>query len=174
MKKIVWILAIILPSVVSAHVVLENQEAVVGSNYKAVLKVSHGCNGQATQKLIVEIPDGFRGAKPMVKSDWKITTVKGQLIKPYISHGKTITDEIIRIEWEGNLPAHYYDEFVLLGQLPESPGNLYFKVTQLCPSDKQEWTQIPEQGKTVKDYSAPAALLKVLPKPEVNHEHQNH
>ena len=174
MKKIVWIFAIILPCVVNAHVVLENQEAIVSSNYKAVLKVGHGCNGQATQKLIVEIPDGFRGVKPMNKANWKITIVKGSLAKPYISHGKTIVDGITRIEWDGNLQADYYDEFVLVGQLPENPGNLYFKVTQICPSDKLEWTQIPEEGKTVKDYSAPAALLKVLPKPEENHDHHNH
>jgi uncharacterized protein YcnI len=174
MKKIVWILAIILPSVVSAHVVLENQEAVVGSYYKAVLKVSHGCNGQATQKLIVEIPDGFRGAKPMIKTNWKITIVKGSLAKPYISHGKTISEGTTLVEWvEGNLPSEYYDEFVLVGQLTEEPGNLYFKVTQICQSSKLEWTQIPDQGKTIKDYSSPAVLLKVLPKEE-NYEHHNH
>jgi uncharacterized protein YcnI len=84
------------------------------------------------------------------------------------------TDGIIRIQWEGNLPADYYDEFVLVGQLQENPGKLYFKATQICPSDKLEWTQIPEEGKTVKDFSAPTALLKVLLKPEVNHDHHNH
>jgi len=174
MKKYLLALFVLNPFFTQAHVVLEKPEAISGSNYKAVLKVSHGCNNQATQRVIVEIPDGFRGVKPMVKTNWKVIVKKSQLTKPYLSHGKTISEGTTLVEWgDGNLPSEYYDEFILVGQLTEEPGNLYFKVTQICQSSKLEWTQTPDQGKTIKDYSSPAALLKVLPKEE-NHEHHNH
>ena len=32
-----------------AHITLETQEAKVGSTYKAVLRVPHGCDGKATK-----------------------------------------------------------------------------------------------------------------------------
>ena len=174
MNKYLLVLFALQPFFTQAHVVLEKPEAIAGSYYKAVLKISHGCNNQATQRIIVEIPDGFRGVKPMVKTNWKVIVKKSQLAKPYVSHGKTISEGTTLVEWvDGNLPSEYYDEFVLVGQLTEEPGNLYFKVTQICQSSKLEWNQIPDQGKTIKDYSSPAVLLKVLPKEE-NHEHHNH
>jgi hypothetical protein len=88
---------------------------------------------------------------------------------------RNIYDQVFKcLHTPTGTPSTSMPEITLGGQLPENPGNLYFKVTQICRSDKLEWTQIPEQGKTVKDYSAPAALLRVLPKPEENHEHHNH
>ena len=52
----------------SAHVELENRQAPVGSGYKAVMRVSHGCNGSATTTIRIRIPEGvfneyFRKAK---------------------------------------------------------------------------------------------------------------
>ncbi len=39
----------------SAHITLETQEAAVGSTYKAVLRVPHGCDGKATTGVRVQI-----------------------------------------------------------------------------------------------------------------------
>ena len=44
-------------SSVLAHVVLEKREAAVGSYYKAVFQVAHGCEGSPTVGLEVTIPD---------------------------------------------------------------------------------------------------------------------
>jgi len=41
-----------------AHITLETQEAAVGSTYKAVLRVPHGCEGKATTAVRVQIPEG--------------------------------------------------------------------------------------------------------------------
>jgi hypothetical protein len=43
-----------------AHITLENREATVGSSYKAVFVVPHGCAGSATVKIRVQIPDAVR------------------------------------------------------------------------------------------------------------------
>lgn len=157
---------------VFAHVTLDNQQAIAGSYYKAILKITHGCDGSPTKRVVVDIPEGFKGAKPMVKPSWEINIQKEKLVKPYVSHGKTIHEDVTRIEWSGGLiPAAYYDEFVLVGQLSETPGNLYWKVTQICDTGKMEWVEIPASGKSMKDYKFPAAVLKVLP---VQNDHDQH
>ena len=157
-----------------AHVVLEQKEAISGDYHKAVLKVSHGCNGAPTNTVIVTIPSGFRGAKPMVKPGWQINVTKAKLSESYISHGRTISEDTTEITWSGgNLPSAYYDEFVVVGQVASAPGPMYWKVSQLCEKGRQDWTQIPEQGKTLQDYPYPAALLNVLPPPDQHHDHQH-
>ena len=50
-----------------AHVTLETREAPVGTPYKAVLRVPHGCEGAATVALRVRIPEGMIAVKPMPK-----------------------------------------------------------------------------------------------------------
>lgn len=156
------------------HVLLENQEAMSDSYFKSIFKVTHGCDGSPTRQLIVEIPEGFKGAKPMVKSGWDLTVQKSKLDKSYISHKKTITEDVRRIEWSGGpLASAYYDEFVIVGQVPDVPGNLYWKVTQVCELGKLEWVEIPSLGKSVKDYKFPAAVLKVLPLPDQHDQHKH-
>ena len=48
-----------------AHATFEVQEAPVGANYKAVLRVPHGCDGKATKVVRVQIPEGVIAVKPM-------------------------------------------------------------------------------------------------------------
>ena len=52
----------------AAHVTLENREATIGSSYKAVFVVPHGCAGSATVRIAVQIPDGVIAVKPMPKA----------------------------------------------------------------------------------------------------------
>jgi uncharacterized protein YcnI len=96
------------------------------------------------------------------------------LAQPYTSHGKQVTDDVTEIVWtarsvEAHLPDAQYDEFVLRGQLPDTPGPLWFKVQQLCPSGQLDWAEIPTSGTTTKGLKAPAALLNVEPATEHAH-----
>jgi uncharacterized protein YcnI len=61
----------------AAHVTLEQKTAAVGAPYKAVFRVPHGCDGSATVRLHVHIPEGVIAVKPMVKTGWNITTMRG-------------------------------------------------------------------------------------------------
>ncbi len=49
----------------AAHVSLEKSEAEIGKGYKAVLKVPHGCDGEPTTAVRIDIPEGYIGVKPM-------------------------------------------------------------------------------------------------------------
>ena len=149
-----------------AHVTLETREARAGTGYKAVLKVSHGCEGSATLKVRAQIPDGVIAVKPMMKPGWQIETVKGAYGRSYpYYHGQQLIEGVKEIVWSGGkLPDDYYDEFVfasfLARGLPE--GRLYFPVTQECEKGEARWTEIPAQGQDSHALKSPAPAVVIL------------
>jgi uncharacterized protein YcnI len=153
----------------SAHITLETGEAPVGSAYKAVLRVPHGCDGKATVAVRVQMPEGFIAAKPMPKAGWDLKTVKGKYAKAYTLYGEAVTEGVQEIDWTGgNLPDAFYDEFVLRGTLAgDLPAGqmLYFPVVQECEGGAVErWIQIPQAGQNADDLDTPAPGIRLLPK----------
>jgi uncharacterized protein YcnI len=150
-------------SAASAHITLETGEAVAGSAYKAVFRVPHGCEGSATVKITVKIPEGVIAVKPMPHAGWKLDIVKGQYAKSYDYYGSKLDEGVTQVSWSGgNLPDDYYDEFVLRGMiaadLPE--GMIYFPVVQECEKGVDRWIEIPEAGQPEPEMPAPG--VKVL------------
>jgi periplasmic copper chaperone A len=149
----------------SAHVTIDNPKAEVASNFRAVFKVGHGCDGSATKSISIAIPDGFIVAKPMPKAGWTLETQMTKLATPIEYHGKPMTERVSEITWKnGFLADAHYDEFVISLRTPDAAGKHYFKVTQICEKGRWDWHEIPVPGKTRRDYSAPAAELDVLSK----------
>jgi len=153
----------------SAHVTLEQREAAVDSFYKAVLRVPHGCEGTATTRLRVQIPEGIISVKPMVKPGWTLEVKRGPYAKAYsFLHGAKFSEGPKEVIWSGgNLPDAYYDEFVLTtfiaGEL--TAGNiLYFPVIQECEKGVNNWVEVPSADKPADKLGSPAATLKLLPK----------
>ena len=145
---------------VAAHVVLEYQVANVGSNYKAIFKVGHGCGNSPVKQIVVTIPAGVQGAKPMPKAGWVLD------IAQEATQGAT--SNVSRITWTAKTPADYlqsawYDEFVLQAKLPAKDGTLYWPVSQICEEGRVDWTQIPQAGQKLSDLKTPAALLELMP-----------
>jgi len=145
MKKLIPLLFMALPSLVSAHAVILETDAESGSYYKGVIGISHGCEGSATTKVTISIPYGVRGAKPMPKPGWKLDVVKSELEKPYQSHGKTVTEDVTQITWHGGvLEDAHYDEFAFRGQIGVgTTTRLYFPVRQECVVGELNWDQKP-------------------------------
>jgi uncharacterized protein YcnI len=159
-----------------AHVVLAEPKAIAGTYYKATLRVGHGCNGSATQGLIVQVPAGFQGAKPQPKAGWIIAIRKAKLAAPYNSHGKTVTDDVVELRWtaaskDAVLPDDQFDEFAFMGRLPDQAGPLWVKMLQVCDSGQNDWSEIPASGTSTRGLKSPAALLEVLPAPTHDHHH---
>lgn len=150
-----------------AHSTLEVQEAPVKSTYKGVIRIGHGCDGAATLKVRVRIPEGVIAVKPMPKSDWSVDTVEGPYAKSYDNHGTPVSAGVQEIVWTGKLLDKHYDEFVFRGTLTDSlqPGTtLYFPVVQECEGSKADrWIEIPTEGKTADDYKYPAPGVRLLP-----------
>lgn len=151
---------------VFSHIALETRTAAVGSVYKAVFQVGHGCAGSATTGVSVQIPPGFQGAKPYPKSGWSLSTQLGKLAKPYDNHGQHVTQDVAVVSWvatskEVALQEGHVDEFQLRGNLPDTAGPMWFKVIQSCESGSNSWTEVPAVGTSTKNLKFPAALLEV-------------
>ena len=151
-----------------AHVTLETGEAPVGSTYKAVLRVPHGCEGKPTVAVRVQIPEGVIAVKPMPKPGWKLETVKGKYAKSYQLYGAEVGDGVKEVVWSGGeLPDEFYDEFVVRGVLTESlaAGDaVHFPVVQECDGAIERWIEIPAKGQDDDAFEFPAPGLKLLPK----------
>lgn len=147
-----------------AHVTLQHQEAAVGSSYRAVLRVPHGCNGSATTAIRLRLPAGVVGVKPMPKPGWKLDTVTAKYPKPYTLRGAPVTEGVSEIAWSGGrLADAHYDEFVFVATIaPElaAGATIYFPVVQECEKGVLRWIEIP-QGE---GSPAPAPGLRLLPK----------
>lgn len=162
---------------VAAHVTLEQPQASAGSSYKAVLRVGHACAGAtSTTAITVNLPAGFARAKPVPKAGWITTVQRSPLAQPYESHGRRVTEEVTAVSWQAASPASvlsgdFYDEFVVRGQLPASPGILWFKVLQTCDVGAADWAQVPATGSSVKGLPLPAAPLEIVPAGHGGHNH---
>lgn len=149
-----------------SHVTLAVKQAPVGSDYKAVFRVPHGCKGSATIKLSVEMPNGFVAVKPQPKPGWQIEIVKGPYGKPYHLYRSELTEGVKSITWAGGkLPDDYYDEFVLVGHLDAGlqPGSrIYFPTVQTCEHGVERWVEIPDGSQSSEQRRFPAPFLKLL------------
>jgi periplasmic copper chaperone A len=149
-----------------AHVTLAIKQAPVGSPYKAVLQVPHGCDGSSTTALRVRIPEGVLDVKPMPKPGWTINIVRGKYEKSYSLFRAQVSEGVTEIDWTGgNLPDDYYDEFVFQSFLAsdlQAGETIYFPVVQECEKGIHRWIEIPTPGS---DYPEPAPGLKLIPKP---------
>lgn len=159
-----------------AHVSLEQREAAKGASYKAVIKVPHGCDGEATHTVRVEIPEGYIGVKPMPKPGWTIKTTQGSYAQSYGYYHGPLSEGVTQIEWSGgSLPDAYYDEFVASGFVARElkADTLYFKVVQECDKGELSWSEIPSAGQNPHDLKAPAAVLKIADSGGGDHGHDH-
>jgi periplasmic copper chaperone A len=151
-----------------AHITLETGEAPVGSTYKAILRVPHGCDGKATTAVRVQIPEGVISVKPMPKPGWTLQTKKGKYEKPYQLYDQAVTDGVKEVDWSGgSLPDEFYDEFVFRGTLAaDLPAGqkLYFPVVQECDGAADRWIEVPATGQDEDALEYPAPGIKLLPK----------
>ena len=94
-----------------AHATLAEKEAQAGKPTKITLRVPHGCQGEATIKVRLTLPDGFYAAKPMPKAGWELQTQTGPYATPYNNHGREMTEGLREVIWSGGHLKNgcYYD-----------------------------------------------------------------
>lgn len=169
-RSCLFLIAALTASPAAAHITLETKQATVGSYYKAVFAVPHGCKGSSTVKIRVQIPEGVIAVKPMPKAGWSVDVVEGKYASEYDFHGSKLSSGVKEVTWSGGkLPDKHYDEFVMQTMLTDTlkPNTtLYFPVVQECETGISRWIEIPAEGA---DHShegkSPAPGVKLLPKP---------
>ncbi|WP_449396351.1 YcnI family copper-binding membrane protein [Devosia riboflavina] len=151
-----------------AHVTLEVQETAVGSTYKAVLRIPHGCGTEATNVVRVQIPEGFYNVKPMPKAGWTLETVTGPYAQPYDNHGTQLTEGVTEIVWSGgDLPNEWYEEFVFRGTFASTlePGTFYFPAIQGCATGEEAWIDVTGD----ENAEMPAPSVELVPAGAAGH-----
>jgi uncharacterized protein YcnI len=155
-------------SIAFAHVSLEKGEAAVGSTYKAIFRVPHGCEGKATNTVRVQVPEGVISIKPQPKAGWKLEKVKGAYAKSYDYYGTATSEGVKEVIWSGgSLADDEYDEFVFRAYLTPDlkvGETLYFPVVQECGDKAERWIEIPKAGQSEDDLELPAPGIKLLEK----------
>lgn len=162
-------IAVVATSSASAHITLLNREAAIGSSYKAVFVVPHGCAGSATTEIRVQIPEGVIGVKPMPKPGWNVETIKGKYASEYDLHGAKLSEGVKEVVWSGGkLPDEFYDEFVISTYLTgglKPDTTLYFPVVQQCEQGVGRWIDIPADPAHARDSKSPAPGVRLISKP---------
>lgn len=145
-----------------SHVTLESGQAPAGATYRAVLRIPHGCDGEATQEVHVTLPEGFYAAKPMPKAGWQLETATGSYATPFMNHGTEMTEGLRQIVWSGGaLQDDWYDEFVFRGTIgPDLAAGtvLSFPVVQVCANGTADWSDT--SGASGVDNPAPTLTVQ--------------
>jgi len=167
MKTKLLYLAMLIPGLANAHVMLEQTEAESGSYYKGVLTVTQGCDASATTAITVDIPEGLQFTQPMPKAGWQVEIVKKPIERPFFRDGIEITEAVRQITWSGNtLSDNHFDEFIFRGRVGVGATSvLYFPVTQKCESGELQWDQIAETEpakKTMPEEPAPEGVIDMM------------
>ncbi len=152
------------PGAAAAHATLEEANAKAGSMYKAVMRVPHGCDGQATHTLSIQLPNGFIAAKPMPKAGWDLKVKQGPYDQTYDYFGTAMSEGPVEVVWSGGqLEDFHYDEFVVRGRIVDMPDGtaLAFPTTQICADGEVSWSELAAPGQDPHDLDRPAPILMV-------------
>ncbi len=148
-----------------AHATLETKEAAIGGSYKAIVKIGHGCEGTATLKVRVQIPEGVISVKPMPKAGWTLETTTAPYAKPYKYYRRELSEGVKEIVWTGKLSDEHYDEFVFASYLTDGLAagtTVYFPVTQECEKGAHRWIEIPAAGQDAHALKSPAPGVRLI------------
>jgi hypothetical protein len=147
-----------------AHSTLEVTEAPANSTYKGVVRVPHGCKGESTRTLRVQIPEGVIDVKPMPKAGWTLSVTRAPYAKPYDLYGKPVAEGAKEIVWSGGeLPDAFYDEFVFRARITGDVAGrtLPFPVIQECQNGAERWVEVAAEGQDPHKLKSPAPTVKV-------------
>lgn len=150
----------------SAHATLAEAEVVQGQTARLTIRVPHGCDGEATLRVRVQIPEGLIAAQPMVKAGWTLETVTGPYENTYELWGNTVAEGVQEIVWTGELADAFYDEFVFRARVTDrvpAGETLFIPVVQECASGAARWIEIPGPGEDGGRLDSPAPSVMVLP-----------
>lgn len=160
----------------NAHVSIAEGPVEAGSYEILTLGVPHGCDGAATTKVAIQIPEGINAVTPTRNSLYTVEKVMEDLDTPITdSHGNEVTERVAQVVYTAAtpLPDGQRDAFELSLQIPEDAADttLYFPSVQTCEQGETAWVQIPEEGQDGHDLDAPAPSVDVVAASASSHGH---
>jgi periplasmic copper chaperone A len=164
------IIAAISAAPARAHVLLDQtRPATVGADYKVVFIVPHGCQGSATIKLRVQIPEGVVVTQTEPKQGWTVDETKGKYAAEYDQGGAKVSEGVKEVSWSGGkVPDKTREEFTIDAYLTDAlkpDTSLFFPVVQECEQGTSRWIEIPPNGELHShELKRPAPGIRLVPK----------
>ncbi len=148
-----------------AHVSVTPTETAAGAYTLLTVSVPHGCDGSATTKVEIQVPEQILSVTPTRNPLWTVTKTKAKLDKPLTdAHGNKVTerDGIVVYQARSPLPEGYRDAFELSLKLPEEEGaTLAFPTIQTCEEGETAWVEVPTGSQDPEELEHPAPAVTV-------------
>lgn len=150
----------------AAHVTISTANTVAGSYTLLTVSVPHGCDGEATTAIAVQIPEPLNAVTPSVNPNWTVEKIMADLPEPVVdTHGNEVTERVEQVVYTAltPLPDDLRDSFELSLRLPEETAGqtLYFPVVQTCGAVDHPWIEIAEDGQDPDELASPAPFIEV-------------
>jgi uncharacterized protein YcnI len=139
-------LALAGPAPAGAHVSSQEQPPVAaGAPTPVTFSFDHGCDGQPTTYLRVEIPEGVTDVTPQDPAGW------------------TSTSSADELRWDGgSVPSGQEASFTATMTFTVADGTVvHFPTIQGCPTAENAWIQIPDAANPEPQYPAPQIVVGV-------------
>ena len=164
-------LAVSAISPASAHFGVSASSTAAGAYTLLTFSSGHGCDGSAWNKVAIQIPEEIAVVRPAMKAGWTIETTAEESTN---AAGEAV-EKVTSITFTASapefvVPEHFYDDFRVQVQLPETVGEvLYFPVVQTCEVGENAWIEIPAEGQDGEDLEFPAPSLTITEAVEESH-----
>ncbi|WP_026930876.1 YcnI family protein [Glycomyces tenuis] len=150
----------------AAHVTVSAANTVAGSYTVLTVSVPHGCDGEATTAVAIQMPEPLYAVTPTVNPAWDVEKVMAELPEPITdAHGNEVTERVSEVVYTAHtpLPDDLRDVFELSLQLPEETAGqtLHFPVVQTCGASEHPWIEIAEEGQNPDELESPAPFIEV-------------
>ncbi|MCW2961283.1 MAG: hypothetical protein JWM25_1004 [Thermoleophilia bacterium] len=155
--------ALVAATSATAHVSVSTNNPTAGGYGLLTVSVPHGCEGAATNKLEIKVPDGVTSYAPERNPFWTSKVTSKKLDTPIDGgHGEKITESIDTVVYTAKtpLPDGELDLLPASIKFPDTEGPLYFPIVQTCVGGgTAPWNQIPEEGGDEPESPAPSVTL---------------
>jgi uncharacterized protein YcnI len=149
----------------SAHVTVTPKDPAAGAFTVLTVSVPHGCDGSATTKVAIQIPQDILSVTPTRNAYYDVSKKMEKLTTPVKdSHGNEVTERVASVEYTARtpLPDGQRDAFELSLQLPDAAGEtLTFPSIQTCQKGETAWTEVPAEGQDEEELEHPAPAFEV-------------
>lgn len=147
----------------SAHVTVSPSTGEAGAYAVLTVSVPHGCDGSATTRIAIKLPDDIVSVTPTRNPFWTVSVTRQKLAQPITDeHGNTITERDATVTYTARtpLPDKQRDAFELSLKLPDKAGQtLAFPVVQTCHKGQTGWTEVAASGQDADSLEHPAPTV---------------
>lgn len=149
----------------AAHVTANPSTTEAGSYALVAIRVPHGCEGAATAKVEVQVPEGVVSVTPEDVPGWSATTEDGPYDEPVELHGTEVTEGVRVVTWTADdgqeLGDDRFRDFGLSVRLPDAAGRtLAFPAIQTCVDGAEAaWIETSDDPDAELDMPAPTITL---------------